>query len=206
MTWPPFGYDTFMTTSPRSNEAIAATVRTSLRAGVVLVVVLVGMATSASVLVPAGFPQRLLTIVIGTATGFATLRFAARMPPGFASQYRLRRSGGPRRDEIVRIGTVLGVVMGSILVTGFVLAPEEFAQRIVSLTLGICLGFGVMKVAVRGGDEAPVAATRAIVEPSPVPSPPQPSMSAEAASIRSDNGPIERPLPPPGSLPASLRR
>ena len=186
-----------------------------VRATVILAVVLTGMATSVLTLLPVGFGQRLIAVVVGIGLGFGMLQTASRIPSGIWSSrvgWRTVVTSQPG-GEFVRLLTAVVVVVGSVLISRFAVAPDAFNQRAISLGTGIALGFGVLKLASRitpsariideipapPSVQAPTAPTTPISPPAPaVPPAPLPPHSPD---------PQAPPLPPPDlSFPGSLQR
>jgi hypothetical protein len=165
------------------------------------------MATAVVALVPVGFAQRLIAVAAGIMLGFGMLHTASQIPSGFWNSRIARRPVATPRPggELVRLLTTVAVVVGSVLIARFAVAPGEFNQRAISLVTGIALGFGVLKLASR----AP-SGTRLIIEdsppdspvvqptaststmPPPPPPPPPPSADPEAPPDRSFPGSLQR--------------
>lgn len=173
----------------------------TVRAALILAVVLTGMATAVVALVPVGFAQRLVAVVVGIMLGFGMLRTASQIPSGFWSSRIARRPVAPPRPggEFVRLLTAVAVVVGSILISRFAVAPGAFNQRAISLGTGIMLGFGVLKLASR----AP-SGTRIIIAESPLDLPLVEVPPPTSLHLPPPSGTPE--APPDLSFPGSLQR
>lgn len=176
-----------------------------VRAALILAVVLTGMATAVVALVPVGFVQRLIAVVVGIVLGFGMLRTASQIPSGFWNARIARRAVATPRPggELVRLLTAVAVVVGSVLISRFAVSPGAFNQRAISLGTGVALGFGVLKLASR----AP-SGTRLIIADSP-PDPPLLQPIPPTSTVLSPLPPPPPPdpeVPPDLSFPGSLQR
>ncbi len=172
-----------------------------IRASLILAVVLTGMATAVASLVPVGFAQRLIAAAAGILLGFGMLHTASQIPSGFWNSRIARRPVATDRPggELVRLLTTVAVVVGSILISRFAVAPDAFNQRAISLGTGIVLGFGVLKLASRAPSGARLVVVDLPPDPPVIPAPPPTSTMLPPPSADPE-------VPPDLSFPGSLQR